>query len=105
MSALSRLLMLAVILMLTAPARALTESECRRDSQELLEEISRNRRHSNEQFRQAMAEANTEQERATLREQKEQIWHQEEIQLGVADQALRDCLRHVQFLKQKSVNQ
>ena len=97
--------MVAVVFMLTTPARALTESECRQDSQDLLEEISHNRQRSNEQYREAMAEANSEQERATLKEQMEQTWHQEEIQLGVADQALRDCLRHVQFLQQKSVNQ
>jgi len=105
MSTVNRILMVAVVFMLTAPARALTEGECRQDSQDLLEEISRNRRHSNEQYRQAMAEATTEQERATLKEQMEQTWHQEEIQLGLADHVLRDCLRHVQLLQQKSVNQ
>ncbi len=72
---------------------------------ELLTEISRNRQRSVELYLQAQSEAASAQERALLKEQMEETWQEEEIQLAQADQALRDCLRYVQILRQKSINQ
>jgi len=104
MSVFSRYLIIAIFPLLTAPAWALTERDCRRDSQALLTEISRNRQHSVELYLQAQSEALSEQERAMLKEQMEETWQEEEIQLAQVDQALRDCLRYVQLLQQKSIN-
>jgi len=105
MSVVRRLLMVPIVLVLTEPAWALSERECRRDSQELLTEISRNRQRSVDLYLQAQSEAATERERALLKEQMEEVWQEEEIQLAQADQALRDCLSYVKFLQKSSTNQ
>jgi hypothetical protein len=90
---------------LSANAWSLTEQDCRDDSKALLEEIERNRNNSTEQSRQAMAANISEQERATLKEQMEESWHEEERHLATADLVLRDCLSHVEFLKKNKANE
>ncbi len=104
MSILSRLLIVPLVVLLALPARALTEAECRQDAENLLAEISRNRRNSVESYRLALAAAGGETERERLKEQMEQVWHEEELQLGLADQILRDCLRYLQSLQRQSID-
>jgi|GEM_PF-4166349 len=100
-----RLALVLVALLPGAAALALSERECRQDLQQLLKEIERNRQHSHAQYLQAINEALTDQERQALKEQMEEIWHEEEQQLGIADQMLRDCLGHVQRQQSKAANQ
>ena len=77
------------------PASALSVSDCRRDTQELLRDIERNRENSQRQYREALAEAATGQEQDLLKQQMEMIWDEEEQMRGIAEHMLRDCLRHV----------
>ncbi len=105
MQVLIRILPVLMFLMSPAQVVAVTELECRQDSQALLKEIADNRRLSNDQYRQALVEAGSESERRGLTEQMEQTWHEEERQLNTADQLLRDCLRHVRRLEQQAVKQ
>ncbi len=105
MQVLIRILPALMFLMSPAHVGALTELECRQDSQALLKEIADNRRLSNDQYRQALAEAGSESERRGLKEQMEQTWHEEERQLNTADQLLRDCLHHVRRLEQQAAKQ
>jgi len=95
-------LLVLALLLLAAPAQALSEAECRQDAEALLQDIERNRQQSGQQYQQAIDAAGSDQERATIKAQMEQIWQDEEQQRAMADQMLRDCLRFVQTLKQQA---
>ncbi len=105
MSVFKHLLAVLFLWGLSTSAWSLTERDCRADSKALIEEIERNRNNSTEQFHQAMAANISEQERATLKEQMEESWHEEERHLATADMLLRDCLSHVEILKKNKANE
>ena len=105
MSTFKHLIVVFLLWGFCANAWSLTEQDCRDDSKALLDEIEHNRTNSIEQFRQAVAATISEQERATLKEQMEESWHEEEQHLATADMVLRDCLSHVEFLKKKNANE
>ena len=96
-------LLVLALLFLAAPAQALSEAECRQDAQSLLQDIERNRQQSTRQYEQSLQAAESDQERAAIKEQMEQLWNEEELQRGMADQMLRDCLGYLQAQKQNKI--
>ncbi len=89
---------LAVLLALTAavPASAVTEQECDDDRDGLYQDLAKNRERSLRQIRAAIEASTSEAERAYLREERVEVWHQEERQRAFGDHIWRDCLRHAQ---------
>ncbi len=78
-----------------AAGEALSEDVCKRDHAQLLADIETARALGVRQLQQAIDRSTSDDERAELEAQREQLWDQEEQQRVFADVTLRDCLRYV----------
>lgn len=98
-SQLSPLLVVALVTAcLTSPAfgnESLTEQVCHRDWAEMLSGIEAARADGVRQIDQAIAESTSQEERAELVAQRDELWDREEQERVFADVTLRDCLRYV----------
>ena len=95
------LLCLTVALGMSCPGppleagEALSEDVCNRDYAQLLAGIESARAAGVRQLQQDIDRSTSDEERAELVSQREQLWDQEEQERVFADVILRDCLRYV----------
>jgi hypothetical protein len=90
------LLALALLALPAQPPFALDAGECRANHAALLAALATNREQRLAAMREALAADSGEAQRRRARHEGESAWDHEEQMRGVADQDLRDCLRHVE---------
>lgn len=76
-------------------ARALEASDCDADRERFFAALAENRDHSLHQLEAALAAAGSDDARAQLRYELDEVWHEEENGRAFADTVWRDCLRYV----------
>ena len=86
-----------VLLAVHAPASpALDASECRANHAAFLDALATNREQRLAAMRESLAQEPDEAQRRQIRYEGESAWDHEEQMRGLADEDLRDCLRHVE---------
>ena len=76
---------------ITAPAKAVTTQQCAEDFNALIAEIELNRQSAIFHLSRQLTEADTHQQRDSLRYMLEQVWDDEERQRVTAGMIRRDC--------------
>ena len=89
------IIILLTLVVMTTRAGALTTQQCTEDFNALIAEIERNRKSVIINLNQQLAEADTHQQRDSLKFMLEQVWDDEESQRATAGIIRRDCEKEV----------
>ena len=83
--------LLVALGVMTTPAGAVTTRQCVEDFNALIAEIERNRQSAITKLKRQLTEADTHQQRDSLKFVLEQVWDDEERQRATAGMIRRDC--------------
>ena len=89
------IIVLLILVVMTTRAGAVTTQQCTEDFNALIAEIERNRQSVIINLNQQLAEADTRQQRDSLKFMLEQVWDDEESQRATAGMIRRDCEKEV----------